>query len=468
MATGDVIKTTLSNIKEEDLIPASKIKDEADQKRYKEITGFDLMLYSEVSEIVEKVNIDPSKIYFSNSTDSLSPYFYYDFPVFIEIMSMSIDFLKTFLQIEERVKHQMEFFQRALKEKDFNKFFALAHTKIKITAFNKVYELIPDEEKYSQFIEVYVLGDYGFQHFKKEIIEDVFNQQPDHIKQTCRKELDKISDKDDIVIYRGVGKYSNPIDKAYSWTLNLRIADTFANHYENTGTVYSATVKKSKVVDLIDNRHESEIIVRPEDVENIEVFDMIDIDSELDLMGSNGYLYHYHTFLDKLDRSLFKNPNDLHGYSHTQRVLLNALSLCNAYELDDLDTTKICLAAIYHDIGRDNDEEDEIHGRKSWEKLVEMDLISQLEEEFELYDEDLEIIKFLVEYHCLDDKVAWKNIESVNEGRHTKELRFFVELFKDADGLDRVRLKDLDSRYLRLDESKKRVNFAQQLLRSFR
>jgi len=468
MFIGDVFKTTLSNIKEEDFIPASKIKNEADQKRYKEITGFDLMLYSEVCEIVEKVNIDPSKIYFSNSSDSLSPYFYYEFPIFIEIMSMSIDFLTTFLQIEERVSRQKGFFQRTLKEKDFDKFFAFVHTKIKIMAFNKVYELIPKEEKYSQFIKVYVLGDYGFQHFKKEIVEDVFNHQPDYVKQTCREELDKISNNDDIVIYRGAGKYSNPIDKAYSWTLNLRVANTFANHFENAGTVYSATVKKSKVVDLIDDRHESEIIVRPEDVENIEVFDMIDIDSELDLMGSNGYLYHYHKFLDKLDRSLFKDPDGLHGYSHTQRVLLNALSLCNAHELDDFDTTKICLAVIYHDIGRDNDEEDEIHGRKSWEKLVELNIIPQLEEEFELYEDDLEIIKFLMEYHCLDDKIAWKNIESVNEGRHTDDLRFFVKLFKDADGLDRVRLKDLDSRYLRLDESKKRVNFAQQLLKSFR
>jgi len=468
MFIGDVFKTTLSNIKEEDFIPASKIKNEADQKKYKEITGFDLMLYSEVSEIVEKVNIDPSKIYFSNSTDSLSPYFYYEFPIFIEIMSMSIDFLTTFLQIEERVSRQKELFKRTLKEKDFDKFFAFAHTKIKIMAFNKVYELIPNEEKYSQFIKVYVLGDYGFQHFKKEIVEDVFNHQPDYVKQTCREELNKISDNDDIVIYRGAGKYSNPINKAYSWTLNLRVANTFANHFENAGTVYSATVKKSKVVDLIDDRHESEIIVRPEDVENIEVFDMVDIDSELDLMGSNGYLYHYHKFLDKLDRSLFNDPDGLHGYSHTQRVLLNALSLCNAHELDDFDTTKICLAAIYHDIGRDNDEEDEIHGRKSWEKLIELNLLPQLEKEFELYGDDLEVIKFLMEYHCLDDEVAWKNIESVNEGRHTDNLRFFVKLFKDADGLDRVRLRDLDSRYLRLDESKKRVNFAQQLLKSFR
>lgn len=467
MLRSDAIKLSGSEVQESDLFPASLIKNHEDLKKYEEITGFELMLYSDVCQVAEETDIDPSNIYFLNSGDSFSPYVYYSFPAFVELFQVSKGFIEDF-KVKKAIEHQKKTLKEYLDEQNYGLYFYHIHTKIRISALHKIYDTIPNEDKYNVFLHVYVSGNYGFSNYTKELLEDAFSKQPEDVKQTLRHELNKISSGNEITIYRGSGKYATPLDKALSWTLNLRVADTFANRFVNGGTIYAATVKKEKIVDYIVDANEDEIIVRPEDVENIEILDMVDVNDELDLMGDNGYIYHYHKFLNKLDRKLFMNPDGLHGYSHTQRVLLNALSLCNAYELDDLETTKICLAAVYHDIGRDNDEEDEIHGRKSWEKLIEMDLIPQLEEEFELYEDDLETIKFLMEYHCLEDKVAWENVESVNEGRHTDELRFLVKLFKDADGLDRVRLKDLDSRYLRLDESKKRVNFAQQLLNSFR
>jgi hypothetical protein len=52
---------------------------------------------------------------------------------------------------------------------------------------------------------------------------------------------------------------------------------------------------------------------------------------------------------------------------------------------------------------------------------------------------------------------------SNGEGKPGEPHLGLIELLKDADGLDRVRLGDLDPRYLRIPQARSMVQFAEQL-----
>lgn len=103
-------------------------------------------------------------------------------------------------------------------------------------------------------------------------------------------------------------------------------------------------------------------------------------------------------------------------------------------------------AAMAHDVGRVNDFEDPGHGMNSakWMK----DNLANI-----LTTETLDIATYIVHWHSLSDSEA---------PVMTTELK----VLKDADGLDRVRLGDMNESYLRLDVSKSLIDTAQQLFKA--
>ncbi|MFP3727713.1 HD domain-containing protein [Priestia filamentosa] len=471
MDLATLFRTVKSNIQDGengDLIKASELANNADLKKHAEETGFNLVPYDEMCRICEKFDVNPEHMYIiSSNSKSISAYYYYDFPVFIEIHVMSEDAFKTF-EVAKRIQFQSEKFKKLLKNKQYETFFALVDERIRITALHKIYEEMPQEERYKHFIDIYTKLEFGFNHFEKELIDDAISNQPVSVKKTLKENLNTLSTDDELVIYRGMGDFSTPINKAYSWTLNLRVADMFANRmggrFSETDVIYTAKVKKADVIDFLVKRNEDEILVRPWDVYNVQKYDYIKVQEQIDSMGNNGYLYWYNTFKNRIKDELFHNPNGDHGVLHTKRVLFNVLSLCNEFELDDLDTSILCLAAVYHDIGREHDDVDDLHGEKSWDKLSELNIIEELQDNYKIYEEDLEIIRFLMKHHCLDDDVALEKISELDTFKTYEEVELLFNIFKDADGLDRMRFDDLNTRYLRLEESKKRVSFARNVI----
>ena len=81
--------------------------------------------------------------------------------------------------------------------------------------------------------------------------------------------------------------------------------------------------------------------------------------------------------------------------------------------------------------------------------------------------EDLSIFKWIVEYHCLPDKVGLKALK-FTQIKNKERARKLYKTFKDADSLDRVRFSGLDVNYLRTPESKKLIIYALQLYRNIR
>lgn len=85
------------------------------------------------------------------------------------------------------------------------------------------------------------------------------------------EERKRLSEMDDtITIYRGVTPYNAKNVRALSWTTDIKKAEWFANRYGQCGTVYKAQISKAKVLAYFMGRGESEIIVNPKELKNLQ------------------------------------------------------------------------------------------------------------------------------------------------------------------------------------------------------
>ena len=86
-----------------------------------------------------------------------------------------------------------------------------------------------------------------------------------------RKWLNEIDNP--VTVYRGVTPYNAKSVKAMSWTLDYEKALWFAKRFDSDGTVYTAEIEKSHILALFDGRDESEIVVEPAYLLNIEEYE---------------------------------------------------------------------------------------------------------------------------------------------------------------------------------------------------
>lgn len=150
---------------------------------------------------------------------------------------------------------------------------------------------------------------------------------------------------------------------------------------------------------------------------------------------------HYKSFINSYH---YNNPKGLHGIKHALRVLLFCIVLSELYKLNKNEKDILCLSAIYHDIGRTSDGIDDMHGYKSWHKIIQLKILNHIPEK------QKESIEYIIVNHC-NDKID-KIIDS--------KTKFLYELFKDADALDRVRINDLNYGYLRNEYTHKLIKLA--------
>lgn len=66
-----------------------------------------------------------------------------------------------------------------------------------------------------------------------------------------------------VTVYRGVTSYNSDNIRAMSWTLNYGTAEWFSKRFGEDGTVYEAQISKEHIYALFNRRNESEIILNP-------------------------------------------------------------------------------------------------------------------------------------------------------------------------------------------------------------
>lgn len=143
--------------------------------------------------------------------------------------------------------------------------------------------------------------------------------------------------------------------------------------------------------------------------------------------------------------SWLSHDSELHGVDHMARVFILQELICDRLEEQGIavDREVVRWAAATHDVGRIDDGVDLEHGTRSAE-WIEENLYDQMSPEM------LDMVTYIVHWHVPPDSEA---------PVMTTELK----VLKDADALDRVRLGDLDTSYLRTDVATGLVGLAEDL-----
>lgn len=142
-----------------------------------------------------------------------------------------------------------------------------------------------------------------------------------------------------------------------------------------------------------------------------------------------------------------------HGLGHILRTLCHGAMGAMEERLSMEDARLLLDACSYHDVGRINDSEDNEHGRRSAARLAGLTGRS---------GDELAQLQAAVDVHSRSDALLPAILERY-QVRDTARATLLAQLLKDADGLDRVRIWDLDVNYLRRPHSKARARFAKRL-----
>jgi len=148
---------------------------------------------------------------------------------------------------------------------------------------------------------------------------------------------------------------------------------------------------------------------------------------------------------------LFRHRSHLHGQAHVARVMVHAIRLIEATGQHAYGP-QLWASVFLHDLARTHDGVCYRHGADAAQRLRDEPGLQQRLTEAGLVEADYPAIEAAVTAHSAPKEVS-------REHPHWP----LIALLKDADGLDRVRLGDLDPRYLRHPEAKGMVPFAQAL-----
>lgn len=148
---------------------------------------------------------------------------------------------------------------------------------------------------------------------------------------------------------------------------------------------------------------------------------------------------------------LFVHNSELHGQTHVGRVMVHAFRLLQATGAER-DAPRLWAAVYLHDIARTHDGRCYLHGERAVKRLESLPHVKALFARGGVTPGDYPAIEAAVFHHCLPDELA-------DDHPHHR----LTALLKDADGLDRVRLGDLNPEKLRHQVSVTMVPYAQEL-----
>lgn len=413
--------------------------------------AYDLPSKNELNQIAEKLEINVKNIYFVN--DIL--FYFFDGLTSCRIM-LDKNQLNHYKKI---IKDTLKRGKMCLEEDNFETHFMFLDKPLICNVFFSLFDIIPDDQKYEIFRDIYIELENAYESFEKSRIIDIMKYRTKEVIDEIKINIKNIDSNGYVTVYRGNGSRSTDPQIAYSWTLNLNTAIFFSLRYDKQDTtVYQAKIHIDDIYDYFADRGEAEIFLIPEKLVNIKPIDFIDLSKIRSTLEDAGIYTFINNYEKKILSEHYNRPYGIHGVEHTKRVLLLLNILCYYEKLPREDVRLLSQVSLYHDIGREDDEECKNHGYQSYEKALSLGVMKNGET-----DND-KILQFIIENHCISDKQAIENLNKYDITDISRAIKLF-NVFKDADGLDRARIKDIDIKYFRLEISKKLPYLAYQLNR---
>lgn len=148
---------------------------------------------------------------------------------------------------------------------------------------------------------------------------------------------------------------------------------------------------------------------------------------------------------------MFWHESTLHGQAHVTRVMIHAARLAAATH-QAVHSRRLWAAVFLHDIARTHDGTCHRHGADAAVRLRTEVTLQRRLTDAGLTEDDFRAIEAAVTAHSAPQDVPRSHPHWA-----------LIALLKDADGLDRVRLGDLDPSRLRHPEAVQAIPFAQRL-----
>jgi hypothetical protein len=226
----------------------------------------------EFDAAVNYLGIDGNYLFYDKG-NMLNPIIYWNGPIYYGFPGLDMELLRM-MRVKEYLEQKTKFVKDKLAKKDFSGLFMRVDKKILIPTFIDMYKEIPNDQKYDIFITLYERSEYGFNMFPKELIREVFSLRNNSSDRKERMaELNKVMrvNKDGTVtVYRGENTESTKEQDAYSWTLDKKIADFFANRFSRgTGKILTKKIKPEEILDYLPDRSESEVLIMPNSGKNV-------------------------------------------------------------------------------------------------------------------------------------------------------------------------------------------------------
>lgn len=308
----------------------------------------------------------------------------------------------------------------------------------------------PSSEVYEYFKDYYPACDCFTSMFPDDFAERLAKCKSEEQKKETAEKLARFVG-NEIPVYRGCADGSAPPNKALSWTEDISIAYLFALKAGDNPKILRGTVNKKDVLEYFDGT-EKEVVVLPNSVHIESEEAMYSVNDDHLVEFANNFHPLYCVARERI-KELYADGQSDHDAMHTLRVLFLALMLGSLEGVSNAKLRQLAMAAVYHDVGRENDDDDNGHGARS----------------AELYEGDFEkradpTVIYLIRNHCTPDEQGMEQASS-------KQEKKLLAILKDADALDRLRFgypnsrpDALDISQLRLKESLKLINVAKNAL----
>lgn len=455
------IMRLLNNVSWDDLVPLKEVQTERDIEKFK-AKGY-LPNFTEKQWVEQFPDIDPDKVYFLNGLNVGTVYC--DGVVFVNLPVWSKDTVQ-FKQLRTSLPRIIREKEEQHKKKEYVRMLLAAPDWAVPKLLSNLLELDgPSDKFYDAFLTFYTYVNADSSSFGTDIWEKLNRMKSSEQAKETRKYLDRDFEGEEVTVYRGWADKSALPERATSWTPDINVAYFFASRLGTKPMLTTGVVQKDKILEYFpfdrEDGAEVEIVTLPGQVQVQKTVALMDVGSEMLCANVRKVLSMYKDYAEAVSRVYQnrKEEHSAHNAKHSTRVLLYALLLAQMMKLPDADKVRLAEAAAYHDCGRANDFVDGSHGDASAKV-------------YESVGKD-SVVSFVIRQHCLSDG---ENRASLQEGfsePQRKRCKVLLDVFKDADALDRLRFgfafqtqDGLDVTQLRTAAARDIVPFASQSVKS--